>query len=53
MPNQPIRKGAGQSVEEMASQLYGSTEGNRLYTPKQHLQRGQRPIESGGFGSSH
>lgn len=35
MPNQPIRKGAGQSVEEMASQLYGSTEGNRLYTPKQ------------------
>lgn len=34
MPNQPIRKGAGQSVEEMASQLYGSTEGNRLYTTK-------------------
>ena len=35
MPNNPIRKAAGQTVEEMTSQLAGSREGNRLYTPKQ------------------
>lgn len=35
MPNNPIRKAAGQAVEEMTSQLAGSREGNRLYTPKQ------------------
>ncbi|MBD9220761.1 MAG: hypothetical protein EGQ46_01135 [Clostridiales bacterium] len=35
MPNNPIKKAAGQTVEEMTSQLAGSREGNRLYTPKQ------------------
>lgn len=35
MPNNPIKKAAGQTVEEMTSQLTGSREGNRLYTPKQ------------------
>lgn len=35
MPNKPIKKAAGQTVEEMTSQLAGSREGNRLYTPKQ------------------
>ena len=35
MPNKPIKKAAGQTVEEMAAQLAGSREGNRLYTPKQ------------------
>lgn len=35
MPNNPIRKAAGQTVEEMTAQLAGSREGNRLYTPKQ------------------
>ena len=34
MPNNPIKKAAGQSVEEMTAQLAGSAEGNRLYTPK-------------------
>lgn len=35
MPNKPIKKAAGQTVEEMTEQLAGSKEGNRLYTPKQ------------------
>lgn len=35
MPNNPIKKAAGQTVEEMTSQLAGSREGNRLYTQKQ------------------
>lgn len=35
MPNKPIKKAAGQTVEEMTAQLAGSREGNRLYTPKQ------------------
>lgn len=35
MPNKPIKKVAGQTVEEMTAQLAGSKEGNRLYTPKQ------------------
>lgn len=35
MPNKPIKKAAGQTVEEMTAQLAGSKEGNRLYTPKQ------------------
>lgn len=35
MPNKPIKKAAGQTVEEMTTQLAGSKEGNRLYTPKQ------------------
>ena len=35
MPNNPIKKAAGQTVEEMTSQLASSREGNRLYTPKQ------------------
>ena len=35
MPNNPIKRAAGQTVEEMAEQLAGSKEGNRLYTPKQ------------------
>lgn len=35
MPNNPIKKAAGQTVEEMTSQLAGSRGGNRLYTPKQ------------------
>lgn len=35
MPNNPIKKAAGQTVEEMTSQLAGSREENRLYTPKQ------------------
>lgn len=35
MPNNPIKKAAGQTVEEMTSQLAGSREVNRLYTPKQ------------------
>ena len=34
MSTSPIRKAAGQSVEEMTAQLAGSKEGNRLYTPK-------------------
>ena len=35
MPNNPIKRAAGQTVEEMTEQLAGSREGNRLYTPKQ------------------
>lgn len=35
MPNNPIKRAAGQTVEEMTAQLAGSKEGNRLYTPKQ------------------
>lgn len=35
MPNKPIKKAAGQTVEEMTAQLAGSREGNWLYTPKQ------------------
>lgn len=35
MPNNPIKRAAGQTVEEMTEQLAGSKEGNRLYTPKQ------------------
>ncbi len=34
MSTSPIRKAAGQSVEEMTAQLAGSREGNHLYTPK-------------------
>mgnify|MGYP000096622296 FL=1 len=34
MPNIPIKKAAGQSVDEMTAQLAGSKEGNHLYTPK-------------------
>lgn len=34
MPNTPIKRAAGQSVEELTAQLAGSAEGNRLYTPK-------------------
>lgn len=34
MSTSPIRKAAGQSVEEMTAQLAGSKEGNHLYTPK-------------------
>lgn len=35
MSNSPIKRAAGQTVEEMTAQLAGSREGNRLYTPKQ------------------
>lgn len=35
MSTSPIKKTAGQTVEEMTEQLAGSKEGNRLYTPKQ------------------
>ena len=35
MSTSPIKKAAGQTVEEMTKQLVGSREGNRLYTPKQ------------------
>lgn len=31
MPRQPIKKGAGQTVEEMAMQMMGTQAGNRLY----------------------
>lgn len=34
MPKTPIRKEAGQTVEEMTAQLAGSADGNRLYAPK-------------------
>lgn len=34
MSNIPIKRAAGQSVEEMTAQLAGSKEGNHLYTPK-------------------
>lgn len=34
MAKAPIRKEAGQSIEEMTAQLVGSTDGNRLYSPK-------------------
>lgn len=34
MAKAPIKKEAGQTVEEMTAQLVGSTEGNRLYAPK-------------------
>lgn len=34
MAKAPIRKEAGQSVEEMTAQLVGSVDGNRLYSPK-------------------
>lgn len=34
MPKTPIRKEAGQTVEEMTAQLTGSADGNRLYAPK-------------------
>lgn len=34
MAKAPIRKEAGQSVEEMTAQLVGSADGNRLYSPK-------------------
>lgn len=34
MAKAPIKREAGQTVEEMTAQLVGSTEGNRLYAPK-------------------
>lgn len=34
MAKAPIKKEAGQSVEEMTAQLAGSADGNRLYAPK-------------------
>lgn len=34
MPKTPLKKMAGQTVAEMATQLADSAEGNRLYTPK-------------------